>query len=260
MFLCDAQAPTAACPVNPIGLSTRGGVVMSDPGAQAAVHDVDLSGFKAVEFPYERVHTTGGKLRTPMPMVTRRVKAGGKDKTFVKMSMSDPWLLFATTGQRHANASTYGNRSLLDVLREHAEQAYNGGLFCAADPVADDAGDDDYDPMNEVDSEETSAAKYGQTRGRGDNKRARYHKNHAKHKLLDIDFPRHPPELVKDGKDKRSVRIYIIDRKQVWLQIDDVPWAMKYLYVQNMLKGVPLVAPDSEGPSAAASSSSVAPR
>ena len=166
---------------------------------------------------------------------------------------------FATTGQRHANASTYGKCSLLDVLREHVEQACNGDVHCAADGEAADAGDDDYDPMNEVDCEENAADKAGKTRGRGE-KRARYYKNHAKHKLLDIDFPRHPPELVKDGKDKRSVRIYIIDRKQVWLQIDDVPWAMKYLYVQNLLKGVPLVAPDSEGPSAAAASSSVAPR
>ena len=194
-----------------------------------------------------------------MPMVTRRVKAGGKDKTFVKMSMNEPWLLFATTGQRHANASTYGNRSLLDVLREHVEQACNGDLHCAADGEAADAGDDDYDPMNEVDCEETAADKAWQTRGRGE-KRARYYKNHAKHKLLNIDFPIRPPELVKDGKDKRSVRMYIMDRRQIWLQIDDVPWAMKYLYVQNLLKGVPLVAPDSEGPSAAASSSSVAPR
>ena len=117
---------------------------MSDSGAQAAMHNVDLSGFKAVEFQYGRVHTTGGKRRTPMPMVSRRVKAGGKHALFVNMSMNEPCLLFATTGQRHANASTYGNRSLLDVLREHVEQACNGDLLCAANPVAADAGDDDY--------------------------------------------------------------------------------------------------------------------
>ena len=37
----------------------------------------------------------------------------------------------------------------------------------------------------------------------------------------------------------------------IWLHIDDVEWAIKYFYVQNHLKGVPLVADDSTGPALA---------
>ena len=34
-----------------------------------------------------------------------------------------------------------------------------------------------------------------------------------------------------------GLRLFIVDRKQVWLCIDDVEWAWRYMYVQNMLKG-----------------------
>ena len=34
-----------------------------------------------------------------------------------------------------------------------------------------------------------------------------------------------------------GIRLFIVDRKQVRLCIDDVEWAWRYMYVQNMLKG-----------------------
>ena len=46
----------------------------------------------------------------------------------------------------------------------------------------------------------------------------------------------------------RSVKLFITDRKTVWLSIDDVAWAVKYLFDQHHLKGVPLVDDDDAGP------------
>ncbi len=40
----------------------------------------------------------------------------------------------------------------------------------------------------------------------------------------------------------------LVDRQQIWLDSDDVDWAVRYLYVQNLLRGVPLVAPTDAGP------------
>ena len=46
--------------------------------------------------------------------------------------------------------------------------------------------------------------------------------------------------------------LFIWDRRSVWLSMDDVDWAVKYMYAQNVLKGVGYVPPDSAGPSAGA--------
>ena len=40
----------------------------------------------------------------------------------------------------------------------------------------------------------------------------------------------------------------MVDRKQVWLDGDDVEWALRVLYMQFVLKGVPVVSPDDAGP------------
>ena len=44
------------------------------------------------------------------------------------------------------------------------------------------------------------------------------------------------------------VSLYIVDRQQVWIDTDNVDWAVRYLYVQNLLKGVALVDPADAGP------------
>ena len=50
---------------------------------------------------------------------------------------------------------------------------------------------------------------------------------------------------------KHKARLLVVHRSQVWLQIDDVNWAVKYMYSQHVLKGVAYVSPDDAGPSAA---------
>ena len=37
--------------------------------------------------------------------------------------------------------------------------------------------------------------------------------------------------------------------RTIWIHVDDVEWASKYLWVQHQLRGVPAVADDDEGPS-----------
>ena len=46
----------------------------------------------------------------------------------------------------------------------------------------------------------------------------------------------------------RPVKLYITDRKAVWLSLDDVAWAVRYLFDQHRLKGVPLVDDNDAGP------------
>ena len=64
-----------------------------------------------------------------------------------------------------------------------------------------------------------------------------------------------PPQVDPDCTQMRPVKLFIVDRKTIWLSLDDVSWAVKYLYDQQHLKGVPLVAPDDAGPGGPATGS-----
>ena len=210
------------------------------------LHPVDLSDFKDITFQYGNIHTKGGLLKKAMPMVTR--KAPGNATLFVKMATTEHWLMAETTGQQKRGMHTFGSSGLLETLRSYVEKACNGDV--ATTPTI--AEDGDYDPMNEVECDVADDQAAEGTRGRGD-KRARYHKNSVKGHILDLDIQKDPPEVFKDCREKRSIQLLIEDRRQVWLRLEDVPWAVKYLYIQHLLKGVPLVAPDSQGPTCSAS-------
>ena len=66
--------------------------------------------------------------------------------------------------------------------------------------------------------------------------------------IVTVDMPVRCPEEDPTGTERRKIKIYVEDRKQIWLDITDVDLAVGYLYVQNHLKGVPLIADDSTGP------------
>ena len=63
-------------------------------------------------------------------------------------------------------------------------------------------------------------------------------------------MPYECPEVDPNGTKRRNVSVYVEDRKTIWLSIDDVAWAVQYLYTQNQLKGIPMVAANDAGPGA----------
>ena len=62
-------------------------------------------------------------------------------------------------------------------------------------------------------------------------------------------MPPSPPEIKEQGFDAHTIKLLIVDRKSIWLAQENVEWAVRYLYIQHLLKGVPLVDSDSQGPS-----------
>lgn len=213
--------------------------------SEAQVHNVDLSGFRAMEFQFDRIHTTGGLLKTPMPMQSRKVADKG---LFVKICRREPWLGVATTGQKYPRQNIYGTNCLLDVLREHVQEACDG----RAALKETEETKDEYDPMNEVDCPQDDVNADRDRHG-GGAKRAR--KNIAKHRFLEMELAMHPPEIVRNCSARKSILLFIVDRRQIWLRLSDVAWAVKYLYIQSLMKGVPMVAEDSRGPGEAQPSS-----
>ena len=61
-------------------------------------------------------------------------------------------------------------------------------------------------------------------------------------------MPARCPEVAPNYTEVRKIRLYIEDRVQVWLDLADVEWAVRFLYVHNLLKGVLLIPEDSTGP------------
>ena len=145
-----------------------------------------------------------GKSKVPHPM-------------FVKMSTNEQWLNYATHGAKFIKTNVFGKDSLLLHLRDHVEKACDGH---GALKETVDAGAD-YDPMNEVCDVCDDDAKDGNSDG-GGVKRARYSKNVAKHRFLEVDMAMHPPEIVRNCTAKKSVLLFIVDRRQIWLRLTDV--------------------------------------
>lgn len=207
-----------------------------------------MSKFKPLKFHFGKIHVQGGHTAKSLPLNSKTVEVSDKENiTFVKLSVAEPWLIMATTGASKHTASSFGRTSLLEDLRINIQKMCNGAESSAsAVPESED-----YDPMAEVEEVEAPAQVGPKTVGRGQ-KRTRYYKNHAMKQIVTLDMPVRCPEEDPKCKEVRTIKLYIEDRVQIWLDIADVEWAVQYLYVQNLLKGVPLVPEDSTGPVAAA--------
>ena len=137
--------------------------------------------------------------------------------------------------------------TFLTTLHSFVEKACNGELDTRA--AAAEVDGDEYDPMQEI---EVDDGTHSRSRGGGynDSKRARYQKNKAKNRLVTVIVPAVSPEEDPMSTSTRTIQLYVVDRKQVWLDIDDVEWALRFLHMQFVLKGVPVVSPDDAGPEA----------
>ena len=181
----------------------------------------------------------------------------------MKLGTRETWLAQAATGHSKYNSSSFGRTSLLDVLHNVTRQYCDGEL--AAEDAATDAEaaaanlpfaavaaqGDDYDPMAEIDEAE-SQGQSPPTKVPGNGvKRARYYKNHNKGTVVTVSLSERCAEEEPNCVDVRNIKLYIEDRKQLWVAMGDVAWVVQILYVQNLLKGVPLIPEDSAGPGGA---------
>merc|ERR1712187_227081 len=124
-------------------------------------------------------------------------------------------------------------------------QKYADGDVGDTLPVQDS---EEYDPMTEVDQEQQPANISPTKTKSQEKKRKYYYMNHARNTTISVAMPARCPEEDPGSTQVRSIRLYIENRKTIWLHIDDVEWAVRYLFVQNHLQGVPLVSDESPGP------------
>ena len=220
-------------------MSLRGG------GACEIMARVSLRSFKEVKFSFGEVHFRGGGAKQSMPVTSKAINDpldSKRDVTFIKMATTEQWLVQAATGQKRYNASSFGRTNLLEILLEKV-QSYCDGQLSSSSSLAVAGGD--FDPMMDLEQDDSNSHS---TRKFHDGKRARYLRNGLRHSIAIFDMPQRCPEEDPDCKEFRRIRLWIVDRQQLWLHMDDVEWAVRYLFVQNLLKGVPLVSDDSIGP------------
>ena len=212
--------------------------------------NVGMNQFRPLKFDFGRIHISGGLSPKALPAVSRQMTTpSGEAITFVKLASTEHWLLAATTGCVRYSASSFGRTSLLNELRTEVQHQCDGVGNASEDaPPEPDDNDDAYDPMAEVEADSAVAeAGVARTVGRG-LKRKYYYKTHKRHTVVRLNMPVRCKEEDRDCTEMRNIRIYIEDRKQLWLDLADVDWCVRYLYTQNHLKGVPLVSDDSTGP------------
>ena len=215
-----------------------------------AMAKVDMSQFRPLKFDFGKIHLSGGQSPKSFPVTSKQItSASGESITFVKVATTENWLLMVTTGGCRYASSSFGRTSLLDTLRTEVSKHCDGSADyseCGAEPGQDDG---DYDPMAEVEADSAVAegddTKMVKQRGV---KRTRYYTTHRKNTVVRFDMPVRCPEEDPRCTEMRNIRMYVADRKQLWLDIHDVDWCAKFLYIQNHLRGVPLVADDSAGP------------
>lgn len=201
-----------------------------------------MAGFKTAKFDTDQVYISAGQCSKRFPMETRRVQMGGKNVLFALINSRSEWMHKAICGST-GGKSRVARIGLMTELHDIVKKATAGELEEEEEAVPDD--DVPEDPMNDVDAPNVQTPI--ETRDRGVKRR------HIKAggKVLNIEFPLECPEASPKCKEKRVARVYVEHKSRIWLHLDDVDWALKYMYAQYVLQGVAYVSPDDAGPSAA---------
>ena len=203
--------------------------------------------FRPVQFKRSTVHITGGLTTKYTALTTKTVRnLNGIEKEFVLLASSEAWLTYMITGQRTWSQCGMGRTTLLGDLRRNLERICNGNV-CESDEHHG-GGDSNRDPMLDLDCGAAPAPAQSVGPGSAARDRVRYYRNNARGQIAAFNMPARCPQEDPECTEQRLVTVHIVDRRQIWLSIDDVEWAVRYLFVQHQLRGVGLVADDDEGP------------
>ena len=169
----------------------------------------------------------------PMPMRTQKIMHNDEQHIFVKLAHNEAWLCKAVTGSASPGRTSISRTTLVSDIIDRIKDAANGAeTACAADTT---------DPMNDIDGclPPPRAAKKSRI-------------NKVKKQCIELEFPSICPELCPRGAEMRRILLYVVDRMQVWISLNDVAWAVEYMHGQNKLKGVAAVPSEDTGPVGAA--------
>ena len=206
---------------------------------------LNMTGFKPVEFKRgDLVLQQGGLASVPRPLVTKEIRgdeAGSSSAIYIRVKSREAWLGPAcqggcNRGKMHMGVVTELQNRVMDIEKRirNGDSPLEDTAAPETDPM-DDLGDfDDVEPQNNT--------------KKGGKKR-----NSFVSQVVRVIMPEWPPEALTGGEAviPRTVHIFVEGSGTLWLHSDDLEWFIRFLMIQQQLKGVPVVAEDDEGPDAA---------
>ena len=224
---------------------------MSGGHSTDAVANSDIMrGCSHAQFRHGHVMISGGAMCTSsfMTMTTQAVREGENQKVFCKLSIYEQWLCKAITGVKTRTIDVTTCRlTLLQDLHALVKRTWSGRSPdepAAAVAEADAANDD---PMDEIVGGDDAGPPNAKRR-RGAVSQRRLRINPCKGKVFTFTMPSLCPEAFPNNTATRRISLLMLDHQTIWLSIDDVDWAIKYLYAQYALKNVRVLADDDSGP------------
>ena len=146
-------------------------------------------------------------------------EGNGINTVYVKIARHMDWLAFAALGKPRLRSEHFDEDNVMDYLRDKVRQYSDGELSHPADN-----SNDECDPMDAIGTEHSSSdGSPNKTKGRG-SKRVRYYKNHALNKVVYVAIADNAPAPIV-----HQVRLFITDRRTVWLHKDDVELVVRML-------------------------------
>ena len=207
--------------------------------------------FNPVTFVSDRVTIGGGYSTKPVEVQSKTVL--GPDKlhhVFVKMARGEKWVLRCVCGspKQIREKTTSRRMTLIDIMRTKIRRLCDG-LDNPGNVQHSATNDDDYDPMEDL-------ADASVIKGKSDSKRvvgvytkgrARYYAMRRKDCIVTVNLPMQCREIAPLCQKMRPAKVFIVDRRTIWLSVDDVPWAIRWLFDEQQVKGTHVMADDDAG-------------
>ena len=197
---------------------------------------------------------TGGLLKKPMAIPVMEVKVGDVTREFAHIAKGQDWLCKAVTGE-HPSKRPLSRVKLVDTLSKHVFDAASGGADAVSCGTDLDATQEDPMSALELSLGEGIAARPNAP------KQKTCRKTPWKNTVAYITVPEKCKERFPESTSTRDVALWIKDKREIWLQVEHIPWAIQYMHDQFRLGGVAVLsdAVASPGSSSAPSSASDSP-
>ena len=206
---------------------------------------LNMTGFKPVEFKRgDLVLQQGGLAGLPRSLVTKEIRcgeAGTLQAIYIRVKSRESWLGPACMSVCNRGSMHLGVvRELQNRVMDIEKRIRNG------DSPLEDTAAPETDPMDDL-------GDFDEMEPQNNTKKGGKKRNSFVSQVVRITMPDWPPEALTGGEapNPRAVSVFVEGTGVLWIHSDDLEWLIRFLVIQQQLKGVPVVAEDDEGPDAA---------